>query len=279
MAHAFASASGLQVSPVTLTLQASQNAEGLWLSNTGDTVVHAQVRVYQWTQEDGAEKLTPSRELLVSPPMVQLDASARQLIRVIRTGVPAGPVEGSYRVIIDELPVEMKEKKGLQLVLRYSVPIFIAAAGARAVARTPAHMVASQGRRPGRARSRQQRRHACPAGRSGFCRYRRPPHSGACRTDGLCPARRAHALAAEDIHRNIRPRGRSGNEDQWQRDAGKHPAAPTRPLSACCHCCFFPVWRPWPLRPRTLQPCPARWWPRPRKKTSPEPAAATSTWN
>jgi fimbrial chaperone protein len=134
LAHAFASASGLQVSPVTLTLQATQNADGLWLSNTGETVVHAQVRVYQWTQENGVEKLTPSRELLVSPPMVQLDPSARQLIRVIRTGVPAGTVEGSYRVIIDELPVEMKEKKGLQLVLRYSVPIFIAAAGAQSPA-------------------------------------------------------------------------------------------------------------------------------------------------
>lgn len=134
LAQAVASASGLQVSPVTLTLQATQNAEGLWLSNTGDTVVHAQVRVYQWTQENGTEKLTPSRELLVSPPMVQLAASDRQLIRVIRSGVPAGTVEGSYRVIIDELPVEMKEKKGLQLVLRYSVPIFIAAAGAQSPA-------------------------------------------------------------------------------------------------------------------------------------------------
>lgn len=133
-AHALASASGLQVSPVTLTLQASQNADGLWLSNTGDTVVHAQVRVYQWTQENGTEKLTPSRELLVSPPMVQLGTSERQLIRVIRAGVPAGTVENSYRVIIDELPVEVKEKKGLQLVLRYSVPIFIAAAGAQSPA-------------------------------------------------------------------------------------------------------------------------------------------------
>ena len=134
LAHALASASGLQVSPVTLTLQASQNADGLWLSNTGDTVVHAQVRVYQWSQENGTEKLTPSRELLVSPPMVQLGTSERQLIRVIRTGVPAGTVEGSYRVIIDELPVEMKEKKGLQLVLRNSVPIFIATAGAQSPA-------------------------------------------------------------------------------------------------------------------------------------------------
>jgi fimbrial chaperone protein len=129
-----AAASGLQVSPVTLTLQPAQNADGLWLSNTGDNVVHAQVRVYHWTQENGVEKLTPSRELLVSPPMMQLAVSDRQLIRVIRAGAPAATVEGAYRVIIDELPVEVPGKKGLQLVLRYSVPIFIAAAGAQPAA-------------------------------------------------------------------------------------------------------------------------------------------------
>ena len=95
LVHAVASASGLQVSPVTLTLQATQNADGLWLSNSGDDVVHAQVRVYQWSQENGAEKLTPSRELLVSPPVVQLAPSERQLIRVIRAAAPAGAVENS----------------------------------------------------------------------------------------------------------------------------------------------------------------------------------------
>ncbi|MDM0037700.1 fimbria/pilus periplasmic chaperone [Variovorax sp. J22G21] len=133
-AHAVAAASGLQVSPVTLTLQPAQNADGLWLSNTGDNVVHAQVRVYHWTQENGVDKLTPSRGLLVSPPVMQLPVSDRQLIRVIRADAPAGVVEGAYRVIIDELPVEVQDKRGLQLVLRYSVPIFIAAAGAQSAA-------------------------------------------------------------------------------------------------------------------------------------------------
>ena len=43
-------ASGLQVSPVSLTLPPTQAADGLWLSNTGDNVVNAQVRVFRWTQ-------------------------------------------------------------------------------------------------------------------------------------------------------------------------------------------------------------------------------------
>jgi fimbrial chaperone protein len=55
MASSFAHASGLQVSPVSLSLQPTQNADGLWLSNSGDALVRAQVRVYHWTQEGGEE--------------------------------------------------------------------------------------------------------------------------------------------------------------------------------------------------------------------------------
>lgn len=129
-----ASASGLQVAPTTLSLKATQNADGLWLINTGDNVVHAQVRVYHWTQNDQGEQLVPSRGLVISPPMLQLAAGDRQLIRVIRTGAPpngADAVEDAYRLAIDELPVDVEGRKGLQFVLHYSIPIFIEPAGTR----------------------------------------------------------------------------------------------------------------------------------------------------
>lgn len=121
-------ANGLQVVPTTLNLQASQNADGLWLSNTGDSVVHAQVRVYHWTQDARGDQLTPSQGLVVSPPMLQLATGDHQLIRVIRMGAPptgSGAVEDAYRLSIDELPVDAQGKKGLQFVLHYSLPIFI----------------------------------------------------------------------------------------------------------------------------------------------------------
>jgi len=127
-----AAASGLQVSPVSLTLQPTQNADGLWLSNEAENVIRAQVRVYRWTQEGSEEKLTPSRGLVISPPMLQLAAADKQLVRVIRVGAPpsgAGATEEAYRVSIDELPIETKDKKGLQFVLHYSVPIFVEPVG------------------------------------------------------------------------------------------------------------------------------------------------------
>lgn len=128
-----AMASGLQVIPITLTLLPSQNADGLWLSNTSDTIVQAQVRVYRWTQDAGGDQLTPSQGLVVSPPMLKVRLDEPQLVRVIRLGAPpngAGAVENAYRIAVDELPVDMHGKTGLQFVLHYSVPVFIEPAGA-----------------------------------------------------------------------------------------------------------------------------------------------------
>lgn len=137
-------AAGLQVSPVSLTLTAAQQADGLWLANTGTDPMQVQVRVFSWSQAAPAgDQLTPSSALQVSPPMLSLAPGARQLLRVIRAGAPpAGPDEQAFRLIVDELPVEQpatagtrpmppgKSAGGLSYVLRHSLPVFLLPAGA-----------------------------------------------------------------------------------------------------------------------------------------------------
>lgn len=120
-----AAASGLQIAPVTLTLQATQNADGIWLSNAGESVLNAQVRVFHWHQGADGDKLSPSQGLVISPPMLALAPGERQLIRVIRTAPPSASTEDAYRLSIDELPPAKLEKNKLQFVMRYSVPVFI----------------------------------------------------------------------------------------------------------------------------------------------------------
>lgn len=128
-----ASASGLQVTPTGLTLQARQVAAALWLSNSGDSLVRAQVRVYQWTEAAGQDHLEPSRELVISPPMLQVEPGRQQMIRVIRVGAPpsgAGAVEAAYRLSVDELPITEPGQAGLRFVVHYSLPVFIEPVGA-----------------------------------------------------------------------------------------------------------------------------------------------------
>ena len=124
-----ASASGLQVAPTSLELAAAGPAQALWLTNTGDHALHAQVRAYKWSQVTGKDELQPTQDVVASPPMLDVPAGGRQLVRVIRTGA-AGAGEQTYRLLVDELPVGGEAKQtGVNYVLRDSVPVFIGVNG------------------------------------------------------------------------------------------------------------------------------------------------------
>lgn len=133
LTSSLAVAGGLQVSPISLSLQAQESASGLTLSNAGADIIHTQVRVYQWTQDEAGDQLTPSRGLLASPPMIELQSGEKQLIRIIRAKAPphgTDAVEAAYRVKVDELPIKSAlQKTGLQFALSYSLPIFVQPVG------------------------------------------------------------------------------------------------------------------------------------------------------
>ncbi|HXS72604.1 MAG TPA: molecular chaperone [Rhodanobacteraceae bacterium] len=126
-----AGASGLQVAPVGLEFAPGSTAQGVWLTNTGNDVLRAQVRVFHWTQADGKDVLSATQSLIASPPMLNLQPGGRQLVRVIRAGVPAnGASEDAFRLLIDELPQPEQEKSSsVRYILRYSVPAFVETTG------------------------------------------------------------------------------------------------------------------------------------------------------
>ncbi|KLD74559.1 molecular chaperone [Xanthomonas hyacinthi] len=132
-----AQAASLQVAPTSVQLTAEETAQGLWLSNSGDTPLQAQVRVFRWRQQDGEDLLEPSDRIAISPPMLQLAPHSRQLVRIIRLDDAPRTTEDTYRVLVDELPsadAAAGTAAGLQFVLRYSVPIFVKPAAAAAPA-------------------------------------------------------------------------------------------------------------------------------------------------
>jgi P pilus assembly chaperone PapD len=152
-------AASLQVAPTSLQLSARQNAEALWVSNSGSAPVSVQARVFRWTQRDGRDQLDPTSDLVVSPPMQSLAAGQQQLIRVVRAQPEAPDAQLSYRVIVDEVPTLDPNRQGMQFVLRYSLPVFIQPDGS--AAGKPAGLPA----RPDRLRA-QRPDHALAAGYS-----------------------------------------------------------------------------------------------------------------
>ncbi|WP_321790504.1 molecular chaperone [Burkholderia pyrrocinia] len=130
---AVASAATLQISPVTIELPTSATAASVALSNPGALPIYGQVRTYRWTQENGADVMTPTDALAASPPLLQIGANAEQVIRLVRTVRDTPAAEESYRVLIDELPVPgAPVANGITIRLRYSVPVFVEPATAPA---------------------------------------------------------------------------------------------------------------------------------------------------
>jgi fimbrial chaperone protein len=119
------SAASLQVVPTTFELPASKAAETLTLSNSGTTVLNAQVRAFRWTQEQGEDKTEPTSDLVATPPMVSIPPGGEQIVRLVR--VSKRPVSGeeSYRIVADELPNKDQQKAGqINFNFKYMIPMF-----------------------------------------------------------------------------------------------------------------------------------------------------------
>jgi fimbrial chaperone protein len=116
----------IQLAPIPVEIRAPQTAAVLSLGNRASAEVALQTRVFRWTQENGEDRLTPTTDLVVSPPIAKVPAGQSLVVRVVR--VLRAPSEGeeTYRVLVDELPPEKRTAKGqsLQILMRYSVPVF-----------------------------------------------------------------------------------------------------------------------------------------------------------
>ncbi|WP_051277941.1 fimbrial biogenesis chaperone [Solimonas flava] len=133
LAAARAGAGGLGVSPILLEFDARSPAQALWLRNAGAQPLRGQLRAFAWTQESGEDHLTPTRELVLSPPMLELEAGQQQLVRVIRTGAYPDH-EQAYRILVNELPASAENgHQGLNFVMEFSVPVFVGGRGAPAL--------------------------------------------------------------------------------------------------------------------------------------------------
>ncbi|MCC8401575.1 fimbria/pilus periplasmic chaperone [Paraburkholderia sp. MMS20-SJTN17] len=118
----------LQVAPVRMEFQPTQQGQTIQIANKGQDAVEAQVRIMRWTQEDGQDHLSPaaSSELVVSPPIMHIAPGHQQTVRVIRLHPTTPASELSYRLLIDELPHQsVPHGTGLRLLMRYSLPIFV----------------------------------------------------------------------------------------------------------------------------------------------------------
>ena len=68
----------LQVGSTRVELPAGARATRLVLRNSGDAPVGAQVRVYDWSQPEGEDRLDETRGMALSPPIVRIAPGEEQ---------------------------------------------------------------------------------------------------------------------------------------------------------------------------------------------------------
>src|ERR1700744_6110375 len=77
-------AASLRISPIGLDLVATQRASSMTLVNTDTDPVNLQIRIFKWSQVNGADVLEPAADMMVSPPAAKVPPGASYTIRVAR---------------------------------------------------------------------------------------------------------------------------------------------------------------------------------------------------
>jgi fimbrial chaperone protein len=119
----------MQVAPVRVALSAAHPVVAMTIGNGEDAEVAVQAEVLAWSQEDGNDVYSPTRDVLVNPSIFRLAPQGRQIVRV-GLQAAAGAQERSYRIFLRQLPSappSALEGGGvrLQTLLRVGVPIFV----------------------------------------------------------------------------------------------------------------------------------------------------------
>jgi len=116
------------VTPVTFELGPGQGSEIVTVTNQGGESARFQLTLNSWTmKDDGTQTLTPNKELVVFPTLLDLPAGAARKIRVgtLKPPTAQGP-EKTYRLIVAEIPIEGREvPNGVRMLTTMSLPVFV----------------------------------------------------------------------------------------------------------------------------------------------------------
>ncbi|ESK46711.1 fimbrial biogenesis chaperone [Acinetobacter oleivorans] len=121
-------AATIRLSPVNVEILSNQNASSISLFNQSNESTDLQIRVFEWTQKNGQDQLTPTDEIAISPPFLKLQPNDSYNLRVVRINPTPISGEKTYRIIIDELPKPIDSRKaaqGVNVLLRSSLPVFV----------------------------------------------------------------------------------------------------------------------------------------------------------
>jgi fimbrial chaperone protein len=120
------SAGSIGVSPVRLTLSNSQQMGEITVRNDGTEPIIIQMEIMNWSQLQGKNVFTPTRELLGNPPIFTIPVGGSQLVRFGLRRASDINRELTYRIFLQELPQSNNNAlMGTKMLMRVSMPVFV----------------------------------------------------------------------------------------------------------------------------------------------------------
>lgn len=130
-----ARAADFTVNPIQIFLSGQTRSAILTVRNTSSEPLRFQLNAFGWAQDEaGQMQLTPTSEIIFFPRLLTLAPDEQRIVRV-GTSAPAGPVERTYRIFVEELPppVRQADPPGqVRVLARMGIPIFLEARAGRA---------------------------------------------------------------------------------------------------------------------------------------------------
>lgn len=126
----------VQFQPVVVELAARQRvvAVNVTLGDTAPAAVRLQAQLLRWTQDrEGRSTTAPSDDLVISPPLAELQPGQQQVFRIALRSAPHNE-ELAYRLIFEDIaePVALASDApgmAINFRMRYDLPVLVAPAG------------------------------------------------------------------------------------------------------------------------------------------------------
>jgi fimbrial chaperone protein len=114
------------VTPVRVELSTRQLRSTLQVQNLGDDPITIQAHIAAWNAKGPEEILSNNDDILLNPPIFTVPVGHTQYLRLGLRHLPHGVTEGTYRLILEQVPRPPKpDFTGINTLLRISVPIFV----------------------------------------------------------------------------------------------------------------------------------------------------------
>lgn len=102
------------------------------VANRGGVAAAIQLRAFAWSQAGDRDVLSPTHDIIMSPPIFTLAKDGSQTIRLMLRRGSGATGERTYRLLIDEVPASDPKAQQVQVAMRLSLPIIVGSPASRA---------------------------------------------------------------------------------------------------------------------------------------------------